>query len=1076
MRKIVAYFIKYNITGDVLLFVILLFGYFGLSNTRSTFFPENETKLIAIEVAYPGASPEEVEEGIVLKIEDNLKGTSGIDRVTSTSQENLGRVLVEIKRSYDIDNVLQEVNNAVDQINSFPDNIEAPIIYKQEVLTVALNFALSGDTDLRTLKRFAREIEEDLLAQDGISKVSLSGFPDEEIEIAVREIDLRAHNMTFDQLTQAVRQANLELTGGKIKSDEEELLIRSRSKGYYADELQNIVVATQPDGRQIRLYEIADVEDRWADNPNRDYINGQPAVSIQVSNTIDENLLDISDFVRDYIADFNERNTVVQATIIRDGSVLLKQRINLLIENGVIGFFLVIIVLALFLQISLAFWVALAIPISIMGMFIVATFLGVSINVISLFGMIVVIGILVDDGIVISENIYQHFEEGKDRFKAAVDGTLEVLPAVLSAILTTMVAFGSFLFLEGITGDFFSEMAVVVILTLAFSLIEGTFILPAHVSHSSALNREKPRNPSPVTKGLMKVQDRLTDFMAWMKDKLYAPTLDFSIRNPFLGIAIPIGILVLCFGLVGGGFVKTTFFPVVENDYISVDLRMPSGTREHITEEKLIEIEKAAQKVNEQYKANREDGRDIIEIINRNLGPSTYEGSLLIVLLDSETRQTSSLQISDSIRRVAGIIYGAEEVSYGLESPFGKPVSIALKGENLDQLDKAANELKDQLQEVSDLRDVTDTNQEGLKEINVKLKEKARILGLDLRTVVSQVRQGFFGAEVQRLQRGQDEVKVWVRYDETDRSSIGKLEDMRIRTPNGAEYPLREIATFSMERGVINIKRLESQREIRLEADVASADVSSTDMIQLVETEFLPPILEKYPGLSYSLEGQVRENAKTQKSAQVVLPIALIMILLIIILTFRSFGQTLSVLAGLPFGLIGVILGHWIFGKPISILSGLGIFALIGIMVNDSLVLVSQHNLLIQRGKPFKEALREASISRFRPIILTSLTTIAGLMPLIFEKSFQAQFLIPMAISVAFGLMAAVFIVLLTLPVTLSVINEYKVGAVWLWEGEKPDRTSIEPAIVGRKNYFLLWFILPITVIALISIITLFFS
>ncbi len=1075
MKRIIAYFIKYNITGDVLLFVILLFGFFGLQSMRSTFFPENETKLIAIQVTYPGASPEEVEEGIVLKIEENLKGLTGIDRVTSISQENNGQVYVEIKRGYDIDNILQEINNAVDQINSFPIGIESPIIFKQEVLTVALNFAISGNTDLKTLKQFARDIEEDLIAQNGISKVSLSGFPDEEIEIAVREVDLRAHNMTFDQLVRAVNQANLELTGGKIKAEEEELLIRSRSKGYYAEDLKDVVVAATPDGRRIRLYEVADVQDKWADNPNRTYVNGQPAVKIQVSNTIDENLLEISDYVGEYVEAFNKENTVVHATIIQDGSVLLRQRIQLLEENGFIGIILVLVLLAMFLQFRLAFWVALAIPVSFMGMFMLAPFLGVSINVISLFGMILVIGILVDDGIVISENIYQHFESGKDRFTAAVDGTIEVLPAVLSAILTTMVAFGSFLFLEGITGDFFSEMAVVVILTLAFSLVEGAFILPGHVSHSKALSREKPKDPSPVTKFFTQIQDSLYNSMLWLRDKLYAPSLDFLLKNPLLGMAIPIGIMVLCFGLVGGGFVKTTFFPVVENDYITSKVIMPSGTREFITEEKLKQIEEAVWRVNDQYKANREDGKDIVEIINRSIGPTTYEGNLLIALLDSETRQVSTLEISDKIRQEAGIIYGAEDVIYGVETPFGKPVSVSMKGNNLETLDKAATELKNQLLEVSDLRDITDSNQEGLREIDVKLKEKARLLGLDLRQVVGQVRQGFFGAEVQRLQRGQDEVKVWVRYDISDRSSIGKLENMRIRTPDGQEYPLREIASFSQDRGVITINRLEGQREIRIEADVAAADVSSTDMINLIETELLPPILGKYPDISYSLEGQVRENAKTQRSAQTVLPIALILILLIIILTFRSFGQTLAVLAGIPFGLIGVILGHWIFGKPISILSGLGIFALIGIMVNDSLVLVSQHNILVQQGKSFQEALREASISRFRPIFLTSITTIAGLMPLIFEKSFQAQFLIPMAISVAFGLIAAVFIVLYTLPILLKVLNQYKVHAVWLWEGVKPDSTSVEPAIVGRKNYFLLWLALPAAAIAIISIVTLIF-
>lgn len=1053
MRNLVSYFIKYNISGDVLLVVVAIFGIFGLNSMRSTFFPESDTKLIAIRTTYPGASPEEIEEGIILKIEDNLTGTTGVDRISSVSRENTGTVLVEIKRGYNIDDILQEVKNAVDEINSFPADMEPPVISKQEVLTQALNFSVSGNVSLRTLKEAARKIESDLLAMPGISKVELSGFPDEEIEIAVREQDLRAYNMTFDQLVNAVRSANLDLTGGTIKAESEELLIRARSKGYYADAFRDIVVAQAPDGRRLRLEEIAEVRDQWADAPNRQYVNQRPAVGIQVSNTIDENLLEIADKVRTYIDDFNASNTEIQATIINDGSVLLRQRIDLLVENGVLGFVLVLILLAMFLQIRLAAWVALAIPISFLGMFMVASPMGISINVITLFGMILVIGILVDDGIVISENIYRHFEMGKDRFTAAIDGTMEVLPAVFSAIATTAVAFGSFLFLAGVTGDFFSELSIIVILTLAFSLVEGALILPAHISHSKALDRDKVPPSTAVGRFFQGIQQGLWDGMDYMKFKLYAPSLRFFLNNPLLGLSIPVALFILSISLVGGGFVKTTFFPFVESDYVNTTLKLPSGTREYLTQEKLDEIEAAVWRVNERYKSRRPDGRDVVLVVSKYLGPATNDGRVLIQLLDSETRQVRSLELVDSIRAEVGIIPEAENLKFGLANPFGDPVSVAIYGDNLAQVDSVATRLSKELDQLAELRDVADSNQEGIKEVSLQLREKAYLLGLTLQAVAGQVRQGFFGAEAQRLQRGQDEVKVWVRYDEQDRSSVGKLEDMRIRTPAGQAFPLREIADFRIERGVIAINRLDGKREIRVTAELADANVSNTAIIAIIENELLPPILAQYPDVSYSMEGQVRENGKTQQSAGIVFPIALILMLTIIILTFRSFNQTVAVLAIIPFGLIGVIFGHFIFGKTISfILSGLGVFALVGIMVNDALVLVSAHNTLIQEGKSFREALEEAAISRFRPIFLTSITTIAGLGPLIFEKSFQAQFLIPMALSVAFGLAVATVLVTLMLPILLVLFNRYKRFVVKLWEGAAPSPTEVEPALLGRKS------------------------
>ena len=1072
MRSFISYFIKYPITGNVLMILILIFGLMGLSSLKSTFFPETETKLIAISLIYPGASPEEIEEGVVNKIEDNLKGLTGVDRVTSVSRENAGTVTVEIKRGYDIDLLLQDVKNAVDQIPSFPANLEPPVVFKQEFLTVALNFALSGDVDLATLKRYAREVETDLLNEPGISKVSLSGFPDEEIEIRVREEVLRAYGITFDQVSRAVSTSNLELTGGTIKGKDEEVLIRTRSKNYYAEQLRELEVATAADGRTVYLYEVAEIRDQFQDTPSASYVNGDPSVNISVSNTIDESLLDIADKVNVFVEEFNEKHSDVQATVINDGSVLLRQRIDLLANNGAVGILLVLVLLAMFLQLRLAFWVALAIPVSFAGMFMIGALVGLQINVLSLFGMILVIGILVDDGIVISENIFSHWERGKDPMTAAIDGTMEVLPAVMSAILTTMVAFALFFFLDGITGDFFKDVALVVILTLGFSLVEGALILPAHVAHSKALIREENKKETVIDR----IQKVLSNFMEWMRVKLYEPQLRLIFKRPILGLVLPVALLMIAFSFIGGGLLKTTIFPVIEGDFITTNIKMPAGTPEDVTGRWLTHVEEAAWRVNERYKSRRPDGLDVVKYVNKSQAGSTYEGNILINLLDSETRQTvpsqaSSLAIADSIKAEAGMILGAEEVSYTLASPFGKAVSIAMFSNNLGQLEQAVETLKDSLNGYSDLRNVVDNNQTGLRELNITLKDKARLLGLDLQIVVGQVRQGFFGAEVQRLQRGEDEVRVWVRYDESDRESVGDLEDMRIRTASGQSFPLKDVANISPTRGVIAINHLDGKREIRVEADAASADVSTNDVLTEIETVLMPKILANYPSVYFSMEGQTRDNAKTGASISRVGPVIGIFLFVIIILTFRSFSQTLAVFSIIPFGLIGVLFGHWMLGKPFSfILSGLGVLALVGIMVNDALVLVSQFNNLIKQGKPFKEALFEAASGRFRPIFLTSVTTIAGLLPLIAEKSLQAQFLIPMAITIAFGLAVATLLVLVTLPSMMLMANWYKRMLVWLWEGKEPEATSIEPALEGRKSYFGLWLSGTLAIIAVFVI------
>lgn len=1044
MRGIIEYFIKYPIAGNLLMLLIIVFGYFGLQNIKSTFFPQAESRIISVRAIYPGASPEEVEEGIITKIEDNLKGVSGIVDITSISSENAGSITIEGQKGYDVDYLLQDVKNAVDQISSFPVGMEPVVVYKQEARNFVISFALTGDVDLRSLKIAARKVEDDLRAKDGISKVELGGFPDEEIEIALDEEALESYNISFDQVSNAVAAANIELTGGTIKDRQEEFSIRARSKDYFAKELGSIILKASADGKIVRLQDVAALKDIWSDNnPARNYFNGKPAVTVTIQNTNDEDFLTISDMVKEYIEDYNESNETIEAKVINDSSITLKERIALLQENGLFGFFLVIIFLTLILNYRLAFWVALSIPIAFAGMFILGASFGLTINVLSLFGMILVVGILVDDGIVISENIFQRYEKGEPALQAALNGTLEVLPAVTSAVLTTIVAFSTFYFLNGRLGDFGPDLAFVVISTLLFSLVEGAFILPAHVAHSRALHKDN--KPNMLERGSKRVLD-------YLRTKFYEPALRFSIRNPLIGMVIPIALLLITIGGFQGKIIKATFFPFIERDAIEVKIEMPSGTRDHITKAVLDKIQSAALEYNQKLIAEGRMDTTIITNIEQIVGPKINEGKINLQLLSAESRPIPSYEISEEIRQLVGQIPEAEKISFGITAPFGKPVSVSLRSGNLAELELAKQDLKKELNDLTDLKDVVDNDQQGIREINLKMKDKGYMLGLNTIQVMSQVRRGFFGAEAQRLQRGIDEVKVWVRYEEDARNSIQELENFLIRTPQGQKIPLKEIADFKIDRGIVSINHLNGKREIRVESDIANPAVSANDMLANIEADILPNIMVKYPSVQYSFEGQSKEASKVGKSFGKVAPIILILMISVIAFTFRSIKQAVIVVIMVVFGIIGVAWGHWIHDSIISLFSGFGIIALIGVMVNDSLVFVTAMNGYLKEGYKFDDALLEAGKSRFRPILLTTLTTVAGLAPLIFETSFQAQFLVPMAIAVAYGLVIATYTTLLVLPVMLKISNSSSVYLRWLWTGTRPMNRDVEQAVKEMES------------------------
>ena len=1061
MRKIIEYFIRYHVAVNVFIFAFVIFGIAGALSLNSSYFPLTDSKNISIAITYPGASPQEVEEGIVLKIEDNLKGLEGVDRVTSTALENSGNINVEIEKGRDIDFMLLEVKNAVDRVPTFPTGMEPLIVSKLEAVRQTISFSISGKSiPLVTLKQIGRTIENDLRAIEGISQIEITGYPEEEIEIAVNENNLLAYDLSFAEVAQAVGNANILVTGGNIKTEAEEYLIRANNRSYYGSELSNIIVRADASGRTVRLKDVATIRDRFSETPNALFFDGNLSINTTITSTNTEDLITSAEKVKEYVEEFNHKYNNVQLDVVSDLSKTLVQRTELLTENAIMGMVLVLIFLSLFLNTRLAFWVAFGLPVSFLGMFIFAGFFNVTINVLSLFGMIIVIGILVDDGIVIAENIYQQYEKGKSPVQAAVDGTMEVLPPIISAIITTILAFALFLFLDSRIGEFFGEVSVIVILTLVISLIEALIILPAHLAHSKALQPPDPKPKSKIGQAFarLRVINKSGDaFMIWMRDKLYSPALRFSMRYKLLMFGIFAMTLLLTLGTIGGGIIRTSFFPRIASDRVQITLTMPNGTNEKVTDSIISLIEDKAVIVDQELTDKYMKGYDknLFENMIRRVGPGSSNATLTINLLPGEERPDNVVAdlVTNRLEELVGPVIGVESLIYGSGGNFGgAPVSVSLLGNNISELKAAKAELKSTLLANPRLKDIEDNDPAGIKEIRLQLKDNAYLLGLDLTTIMAQVRAGFFGTQAQRFQRSEDEIRVWVRYDRQNRSSITDLDEMRIVTPSGDRVPLKEIATYVIERGDVAINRLEGRREIQVSADMRNFKDSPTDIMAEVKDVIMPEIHSKYPTVSASYEGQNRELGKLTKSLEGVGFAVLILIYITIAFTFRSFSQPLMLMILVPFSLTAVAWGHYIHDFPVNILSLLGIIALIGIMVNDGLVLIGKFNTNLREGMTFDDAIYDAGRSRFRAIFLTSITTIAGLAPLMLETSRQAQFLKPMAISIAYGIGFATVLTLLMLPLFLSFSNKLKVGTKWLITGKDITKEEVERAIKEQKE------------------------
>ncbi len=851
-------------------------------------------------------------------------------------------------------------------------------------------------------------------------------------------------------------------------------MIRSRYRTVKSEEIEQIIIRGNQDGSYLTIGDVGTVNMQFADVASTSLMNGKPSAFVQVFKLPDEDLSAIAKFCNDYTEKWNETHNDAKMYVTYDFLDLLGARLNLLYKNGGIGLLLIFITLGLFLSLRLSLWVAIGIPASFGAMFILGVFYGVTVNMISLFGMILVIGILVDDGIVIAENIYTHFEKGKSPRKAALDGTMEVLPAVLTSVTTTIIVFSALFFIKG-RMEFMYEMAFVVVFSLAFSLLEAFFVLPAHLGSSWVLRRNVRQNTG------KKIRDTLDKLLDFMRTKIYGKSLKFVIKWRYIFIFAPIFLIMITSGLFQGGFIKSTFFPAIPFDQFNVDIAFKPGSGEAQTLETLKRVEDAIWEVNAELMEELDDTSNFVNYSFIGTGAAfngkergSHAGNIFVLLRDLENSGTSSHAIVDSLRAKVGTIPEAEKFTIQGRATFGTPISVSLLGKDETTLNQAKEELIQRLKQIEDLTNVTDVNPSGMREIQLKLKPLAYFLGFSQASLTNQIRQGFFGGQAQRLQHGKDELRVWVRYPKADRVNIGQLEAMRIKTPIG-EYPLSELATYNIDRGPVSIKHYNSAREIRIDADVLSYDTPVVPIQAKIENEIMPDILSRYPGIDVAYLGQKKDSDETMAQIQKFFLPAFLLMFLVIILHFKSMAQGLIIVAMIPLAWLGAIWGHGVEGVQVSLLSVWGMLALSGVIINDAVVFLSKYNSLLREGKKVIDAVYETGIARFRAIVLTTITTSVGLYPIILEGSFQAQFLVPMAVALAYGVLVGTGFILIFFPVIILALNDLKRNYKWMYNrinlwvlrgdpkrgvppkiaaklSEIPSRESVEVAIIHSKR------------------------
>ena len=1041
-RGPVAWMAKNPVASNVLMLVLIVGGLVTLmSGIKQEVFPEVDMDVVVVEVVYPGASPAEVEQGVVLAIEEAIRGVDGIKEVQSTAREGAAMVSAELLLGTKQDRALNDVKSAVDRITSFPADTERPTVSILAPRQQAISIVLYGDVDEATLRAVAEDSRRELLRDDRITYVELTGIRPLEISIEVPQAQLRKYHLTLDEIAARIRAASVELPGGAVKTTGGEVLLRTTERRDRGDEFENIVLLSPPDGSQVRVRDVATVKDGFQENDRKATFNGKRAAMINVFRVGDETPLTVVAAAKAHVEKLQKTLPAgLYAAPWFDAAEIYEQRLSLLMRNARIGLLLVLLILGLFLEARLAFWVTLGIPISFSGALLLFPSADLSINMISLFGFIVTLGMVVDDAIVVGEAIYKQRSEGKGLLEAAIVGAKEVAQPVVFAIVTTCVAFAPMLMVPGVMGKFFRVLPTLVIAVLLISLLESLLILPAHLSH-------------PMPGWLRTVLAPYLWLMKWLS-KLevprrleehiqfgYIPFLRRALHWRYFTIAAGVAILILTAGMVAGR-VPFTFMPKVEGDLITAQLKMPVGTPIAVTERITKHISATALSVLEDAEQAMEDPRPISRGLYQDVGASstlepgfdgvfategTERSTVMIYLVSSDDREVTTQQFVERWRQAIGEIPGAESMvfryEFGVEP--GNPVDIQLIHEDVATLENAAQRLASEIASYSGLRDIESGVTKGKEQLDFRLTDVAIAQGITEMDLARQVRASFFGAESLRQQRGRDEVRVYVRLPREERESLYHVDNLIIRTPAGGEMPVSEAAVVSRGQAYTVINRTDGRRNIRVMADIADEDTNSNEINAQIRRRELPQLVADIPGLTYDLGGEQERQAETMNALGLGFGLALITIFSILAVVFRSYAQPLLVMSGIPFGMVGAVWGHVVMGFDLSLMSMLGLVALSGVVVNDSLILIVAINRYrAEEGLGLWEAVLAGSVRRFRPILLTSLTTFFGLAPMILETSVQARFLIPMAVSLGFGVLAGTFIMLLIIPCGYLILED----------------------------------------------------
>ena len=1030
----IDWFARNSVAANLLMAFIAVSGVIGLLNIRGEDFPLVSLDMLTVEVPYLGAAPEEVEEGVCIRIEEAIQGIDGIKQITSTAAENMGTVLIEVELGADVRRVLDDVKNRVDAIDTFPELTEKPIISELLPRINVIYLAVSGPVGERTLKSVAERVRDDLASIPQISQIELVGARPYEISVEVSEAALRRHALTFDDVARAVRRSSLDLPGGAVRSESGEVLLRTVGQAYRGAEYERLVLLARPDGTRLHLGDVATVVDGFAETDQSARFDLEPAILVSVLRSGAQSDLEISDLVLAYVA--RTAPTLppgISLTVWQNEGRVLSDRLWLMARNGATGFALVFIVLALLTELRLAFWVSLGIPISFLGAFMVMSVFDVTANFVSTFAFILVLGIVVDDAIIVGENVFRHREAHGDRLRSAIEGALEISKPVVFAVLTTVAAFSPLFFVPGEVGKVARFVPLVVVPCLLFSLVECLAILPAHLAHTGT-PRQGPWR---------RFQKRIANGLGAVGRNVYRPALAVALRWRYLALATGIATLVLTAGIVLSGRIAFHFFPAPEAELISGSLTLPAGTPVAATSAAVARLEGGAERLRRDVLART--GQDVFRHVYAAVGDqpmagdgpgnagafgtaAPHIGQVMIELAPAEERNLRAEELGNLWRALTGPIPEATSLTFGTSGPTaGNDVDVMLVGPDVEQLTMAANAVKAQLRTYAGVYDVSDTFQRGKEEVQLGITPQAETLGLSLLDLGHQVRQAFYGEEAQRIQRGRDDIRVMVRYPSDQRRSLGNLEDMRIRTPEGGEVPFRLVAAVEPGRGYASIKRVDRQRAVNVTAAIDESTTTSAVVTGALEGRILPDVLAAHPGVRYSLEGVQAEQQDFLGALLIGFALALFGIFALLAIPLKSYAQPLIIMSAIPFGFVGAVWGHIIMGVDVSMMSVMGLVALAGVVVNDSLVMVDFINRN-RKDSSLVAAVQQAGAERFRPIVLTSLTTFAGLAPIMFEGSHVAEFILPLAVTLAFGVVFATFITLILVP-TLYMIME---DAGWL--------------------------------------------